>query len=236
MSATTETRPEGRVSSGAAPDIGAALVYLGALAVVVSVIWTTQPLPQVTPGLLERWTTLLLGLALIAASLVGGPRLASAVSGKLLCALGAAVCLSHAIDPTLESLPALAAHFPPWVFDAYPGLPTLGWMLAAVGALIWWAGGGRDEQAGPFRRVTVTCGLVLMAAIWVLRRLLVGAGYDVPQYGSALIAWRVLEATAILVVAMSVCGERRFGRWPLLLFGLGLAGHVARGFIGGGPS
>jgi hypothetical protein len=231
MSSAAIIEPAGRVRESSGAAVGAAIAYLGFLAIVVSAVWTVQPLPQVTAGKYEHYFTLILALALIAASLVGRARLAATAAGKLLCALGAVVCLSHALDPTFESIPAVAARMPMWIADAYPGLATVGWVLAALGALIWWAGGATEQPAALYRGVAVVCTLLLILATWGVRRGLVAAGYEVPLYGSALIVWRLVEVSATLVVALSVCGQRRFAQWPMLLFGLGLLGHSVRSLL-----
>lgn len=221
------------------PVVGVVLVTLGFLAIAVSAVWTTQPLPGTTAGKYEHPFGLLLGLALILGALLGRARLAGATAGKLLCALGAAVCLSHALDPTLESISALAARMPAWMADAYPGLPTLGWIVAAVGALVWWAGGEGDDRAALYRRVTTVGALLLIVVAWGTRRALIGGSaavhptqpYEIPSYQTALIVWHVIQTAAVLIVTMSVCGRRRFATWPLLLFGLALVGHSVRNLL-----
>jgi hypothetical protein len=236
MSAVAASETTGRLEGTAGPWIGVAITYLGFAAIVVSAAWTTQPLPQVTAGSKEHYFTALLGAVLVAAGAIGRARLARRVAGKLLCALGAAVCLSHSLDPMLETIPAIAAHMPRWLADSYPGLATIGWIVAALGGLIWWAGGAVDVEAGLFRRVAVTVTLLLLFVTWGVRQALVAAGYEVPLYGSQLIAWRIVEIAATLVVAMSVSGERRFAHWPMLLFGLGLLAHSARSFLPAPPA
>jgi len=231
MSSTAIAEPAGHVQGSSGSAAGVAITCVGFLAIVVSAVCTTQPLPQVTAGSHEHYFTLLLGVALIAASLAGRARLAATPTGKLLCALGAAVCLSHALDPTFESIPAIAARMPMWAADAYPGLATVGWIIAALGGLVWWTAGATDERAALYRRVMVICTFLLLFATWGVRRGLVAAGYEVPLYGSALIAWRLIEVSAILIVTVSVCGQRRFAHWPMLLFGLGLLGHSVRSIL-----
>jgi len=231
MASTSIAESAGRVQGSSGSAVGAAIVYVGFLAIVVSAVWTTQPLPQVTAGSHEHYFALLLAAALIIASLAGRARLAATTAGKLLCALGAVVCLSHALDPTFESIPAIAARMPMWIADAYPGLATVGWVIAALGGLIWWAAGATNERAALYRRVAVVCTLLLIFATWGVRRGLVAAGYEVPLYGSALIAWRLVEVSASLTVTLSVCGQRRFAHWPMLLFGLGLLAHSVRSIL-----
>ena len=233
MDSALEAEAQEHGPVGALSYVGAALVYLGFAAVVVSAAWTTRPLAD--PGKYQGPSLGLLGIVLVAAALIGRRALAGGVPGKLLCGVGAVVCLSVAVDPTLESIHSLGEGRPMWVLDAYPGMATVGWIIAAVGALLWWIGGGRAREGSAYRWVgVVCCGALVLAALGV-RQALVAARYDVPGYPTGLLVWRLLETGVTLVVALSVCGARSFRQWPMLLFGLGLAAHGVRGFIGPSP-
>jgi hypothetical protein len=196
------------------------------VALAASAAWTAMPLSAL--GLRERYMVGLVGLVLLAAAALGRTRLAASTPGKLLCGLGAGVCLRVAVDPTIEKLPGLSQAVPMWVLDAYPGLPTVGWLLAGVGALIWWLGGGRAGDASPYRATALVAGVVLAAATVATGAALRAAGYEVPTQGNLLLIWRALEVVVILTVALSVSGRRGFGPWPMVALGLGLLGHVAR--------
>jgi len=209
--------------------IGAVVAHLGFLALAASTAWTTMPLTPL--GLFERYMVGLVGLILVAAAAAGRSRFAGALPGKLLCALGAGICLRLAVDPTLEKLPGLGEALPMWVLDAYPGLATAGWMLAALGALIWGLGGGRAGDSGTYPGTAAIAGAALVVATLVVGAALRAAGYEVPMQGNLLLVWRVVEVVVTLVVALSVCGRRGFGPWPMVLLGIGLLGHVARTFI-----
>ena len=234
MAATTHAESATGQRSSAALWAGAALVHVGFVAVAVSTVWTTQPLTPL--GLFERYMIALVALVLIAAGTLGRGRLASGTPGKLLCALGAGMCLRIAVDPTLEKIPALGSALPMWVLNAYPGLPTVGWIVAALGALIWWLGGGTADDARPYRGVAIVSGLALMVVTLVVGTALRAAGYEVPTYDNMVLIWRTVEAVVTLVVAMSVCGGRGLGRWPLIVFGLALIGHFLRTGIGQPPA
>ncbi|MGQ9733152.1 MAG: hypothetical protein ACUVX8_17990 [Candidatus Zipacnadales bacterium] len=213
--------------------LGVLLAYAGFAGVLASAIWTTQVLPPF--GMFERYSLGLLGLILVMAGIVGQARLAASLPGKLLCALGAAACLRVGGDPTLEmAFPTLAHNVPMWILNAYPGLATVGWIVAGLGALIWWVAGG-SSTAGIYRSVTVVCALVLSIVAMLVHLLLTAAGYEVLRYDAGLLCWRLVEVAVILVVTLSLSGERAMGPAPLILFGIGLLGHVVRTFLGGTP-
>ncbi len=233
MSATTPA-VSGAVAQRTSPVlwVGAGLAHLGFAALAASTVWTAMP---VTPlGLFERYMVALVGLVLVVGGAAGRSRLAGAVPGKLLCALGAGICLRLAVDPTIERLPALSQALPMWVLDAYPGLATAGWILAALGALVWWAGGGTDGESGPYRGLTAAVGALLIAATLAVGAALRAAGYEVPTQGNLLLIWRVVEVVVTVVVVLAVSGRRGFGPWPMALLGTALLAHAARTFVGGG--
>jgi hypothetical protein len=213
---------------------GAAVAHLGFAAMAVSTVWTAMPLSPL--GLFERYMVELVGLVLIAAGTAGRTRLAGSTPGRLLCALGAGMCLRLAVDPTIEKLPALSAKLPMWAIDAYPGLATAGWLLAALGALIWWLGGGKAGDSEPYRGLAALVGLALVAATLAVGAALRAAGYEVPTYDNLLLVWRTVEVVVALVVAVSVSGRRGFGPWPMILLGAGLLGHVARTLLAPPPA
>ena len=233
MDSALEAEAQEHGPVGALSCVGAALAYLGFAAVVVSAAWTTRPLAD--PGKYQGPSLLVLGVVLVAATLIGRQALAGGALGKLLCGAGAVVCLSVAVDPTLESVGSVSERLPGWVLDAYPGLATVGWIVAAAGALLWWIGGGRARQGSLYRWVALVCSCALVLVALGVRQALVAARYDVPGYPTGLLVWRLLETGVTLVVALSVCGARSFRQWPMLLFGLGLAAHGVRGFIGPSP-
>ena len=233
MAATTHAEPVSVQRTSPALWVGAALVHLGFVAVAVSTVWTAQPLAPL--GLHERYMIGLVGAVIVASALVSR-RLASSTPGKLLCALGAGMCLRIAVDPTLESIPALGSALPMWALNAYPGLSTFGWIVAVFGAVIWWLGGGRADDARPYRGVAIVAGLALMVVTLCVGTALRAAGYEVPTYDNMVLIWQTLGVVMTLVVAMSVCGGRGVGRWPLIVFGLALVGHFARTFIGQPPA
>lgn len=220
-----------RPDSRAPAVLGAVLVYTGLGAMAVSAGWTTAVHPFSEPGLYQRHMFGLLALALVGAAAIGRGALAATAAGKLLCALGAAVCMSVAVDPTLESIGSFAEKLPMWLLDVYPGLATIGWIIAALGALLWWLGGGRAGEARLYRGVAAVGTVVLALIALGLRSALLSAGYDVPAHPTGVLVWRLVEAGAVLVTALAVCGARRFGQWPMLIFGLGLGVHVARSFL-----
>jgi hypothetical protein len=232
MEAAQEADVPERPTGGPLAVMGAALAYTGFAAIAVSAGWTTAVHPFSEPGLYQRHMFGLLALVLVGAAAIGRGALTAKTAGKLLCALGAAVCMSVAVDPTLESVGSLGERLPTWLLDAYPGLATLGWIVAAVGALVWWLSVGRAGEARLYRFVVVVGAIVLGVAAVGLRSALLSAGYDVPAHPTGLFVWRVVETGAVLATAMAVCGERRFSQWPMLIFGIGLAVHVGRGFVG----
>ena len=234
MAASTHAEPLPAQRTSPALWVGAALVHVGFAAVAVSTVWTAQPLAPL--GLHERHVIALVALVLIAAAAIGRGRLASSTPGKLLCALGAGMCLRIAVDPTFEKIPSLGSALPMWALNAYPGLPTVGWVLAVLGALIWWLGGGRPEDARPYRGVAGVVGAVLMVVTGVVGTALRGAGYEVPVYDNMLLIRQTVGVVVMLVVAMSVCGRRGFGPWPMVLLGAGLLGHVIRTFVAPPPT
>ncbi|MBM3471745.1 MAG: hypothetical protein FJX75_00565 [Armatimonadetes bacterium] len=234
MVASTYAEPVPAQRTSAALWAGAALVHVGFAALAVSTVWTAQPLTAL--GLYERYAIALVGAILVVFALVSRGRLASSTPGKLLCALGAGMCLRIAVDPTFEKIPTIGSALPMWALNAYPGLPTVGWLLAGLGALVWWLGGGRADDARPYRGVAVVAGLVLMAVTLVVGAALRAAGYEVPMYDNMLLIWQTLGVVVTLVVAMSVCGRRGFGPWPMVLLGAGLLGHVIRTFIAPPPT
>ena len=96
-------------------------------------------------------------------------------------------------------------------------------------------GGGRAREGGPLRWVaTIGCIVLVLVAVGV-RHALVAAGYEVPAYQTGLLVWRIVETGVVLTAALSVCGERGFRQWPMLLLGIGLAAHGVRGFVGQPP-
>jgi hypothetical protein len=234
MSATTQAEAAGRSLNPAAMAVGSVLAHVGFAALAVSTVWTTMPLSPL--GLHERYMLALAGLVLVVGGAVGRSRLAGSTPGKLLCALGAGMCLQIAVDPTLEKLPGIGPRLPMWVADAYPGLATAGWALAALGALIWWLGGGSAGDVRRYRGVAAVSGLALIIVTVGVWTALKAAGYEVPGYDNGLLIWRIVQVTVGLVVAMSVSGRRGYGPWPMMLLGAGLLGHVVRTFIGQPPA
>jgi len=232
MSATVQHEAAGSAPLSVVSAVGNVLVYVGFAAMAVSAVWTAAPGGPERPY--EWYTIDRLGLALIAVGAIGGSRFAGSTAGKLLCALGAALCLRVAGEPLLEQVPGLQAVMPQWLADAYPGLATVGWMVAGLGALIWWLGGARAPGASPYAGIAVACGLVLVGATVLVWVGLVAAGYAdrVPAHENGLLIWQLVQMTAILVIAMSVSGGRRFGQWPVILFGAALVGHAVRLFVG----
>ncbi len=212
--------------------VGAVLAYAGFAALAVSAGWTTAVHPFSEPGLYQRHMFGLVALVLVGGAAIGRGGLAAKTVGKLLCALGAAVCMSVAVDPTLESIGSLGGRLPTWLLDAYPGLATLGWIVAAAGALVWWLSVGRAGEGRLYRSIAIVGTFVLALAAVGLRCALLSAGYDVPAHPTGLLVWRLVETGAVLATAMTVCGERRFSQWPMLIFGIGLAVHAGRGFVG----
>ncbi len=215
--------------------LGAALVYVGFAATAVSAGWTTGVHPFSEPGLYQRHIFGLLALALAGVAIIGRGPLAAKAVGKLLCALGAAACMSVAVDPTLESIGSLSEKLPMWLLDAYPGLATLGWIVAVLGVLVWWCSTGNAGQGRLYRAVAVVATVALAFVALGLRSALLSVGYDVPAHPTGVVVWRLVESGAVLVTAMAVCGERKFGQWPMLIFSIGLAAHVARGFLSPPP-
>jgi len=226
MSAATQAESAPVQRSSATLWLGAALTHVGFAALAASTVWTAMPLTQ--HGSYERFMICFVGAVLVAVALIGGARLASSTPGKLLCALGAGICLRIAVDPTLEKLPALSNALPMWALDAYPGLATVGWIVAALGALVWWLGGGRANDARPYRGIALVGGVLLIGVTLCVGAALKAAGYEVPIHDNLLLVWRTVEVVVTLVVAMSVCGGRGVGRWPLVMLGLALMGHFLR--------
>lgn len=209
--------------------VGAGMVHLGLLALAASAVWTVSPLSPL--GLWEHFVLGLVGVVLVGAAIVGRARFAASITGKLLCGLGAGICLRLAVDPTLEDLPAISKALPMWVLNAYPGLPTIGWLLAGIGALVWWMGGGRVGEVGVYRGVAMWVALLVIAAAVVTGTALQMAGYEVPTYDNALLCWRTIETVVTLMVAMSVSGGHALGLWPAVTVGLGILGHVSRALM-----
>jgi len=234
MSAASGTEAAVEARSSPALACGAAVTYLGLGALVASAVWTVAPLAA--QGRFEGPMIGLVGLVLVGAGAIGRRRFAGSTPGKLLCALGAGLCLRVAVDPTLESIPALGKALPSWAAPAYPGLATLGWVLAALGAAIWWLGSRAAGGASPYRGVTVVCGALLVGVTAGVGSALAAAGYEVPRADNGLLVWRLIEAMTVLMVAMSISGARGFAQWPLLLFGAGLVGHAVRTFVSHPPA
>ena len=106
MNAAQEADVPERPTGGLLPVVGAVLAYAGFAAIAVSAGWTTAVHPFSEPGVYQRHLFGLLALALVGVAIIGRGALAATAAGKLLCALGAAVCVSVAVDPTLESIGA----------------------------------------------------------------------------------------------------------------------------------
>ncbi|HJN17150.1 MAG TPA: hypothetical protein QGH10_16710, partial [Armatimonadota bacterium] len=208
------------------------LVYVGLAAIAVSTIWTTNPLAP--HGSKEKFTLLLLGVALLAAAAIGRSRFAATTPAKLLCALGVATCMRLAVDPTFESIGSLADTLPMWILDAYPGLGTLGWIVLGIGGSVWCVGGGKSGTDNLFRKAGLISAIALIVVAFSVRAALTAAGYEVPAYSSGLTIYRIIAVAVPLLVIMTVSGERKFAHWPSLIVGLALIGHVARMFMGGG--
>ena len=130
MNGSTETGVEAEADGGGLSGFGAVLIHIGLAAIAVSTVWTTRPLAphgrfesDTLPFLglhFERYTLALLGLALLAAAVIGRRRFAAAAPAKLLCALGAAACLRLAVDPTLDRMiPPLEEHSPGHLFACH---------------------------------------------------------------------------------------------------------------------
>jgi hypothetical protein len=214
--------------------VGAAIAYLGFAALGASAVWTVAPL---TPhGLFERHMVAFAGLVLVAAGALGRGRLAASLTGKLLCALGAGLCLRLAVDPTFESLPSVGSALPMWAMNAYPGLPTVGWIVAALGTALWALGGGQGGELSPYRGAAVVVVLLLALVTVAVRLALAAAGYEVPGYENGLLIWRLVEAGLTMLMALTASGGRCFGPGPLTLLGLALIGHAAHAFLAPGDA
>lgn len=233
MSANAENQVVADKGGGVPAWVGAAIVFVGLAAIAVSTVWTTDP--WIGLGLHERYTLGLLGLALLVVAVIGRNRFASKVPAKLLCALGAAACMRLATYPTLNDyLPGVAEKLPTWLEQSYPNLAIAGSILALVGLIVWGLSTGRWRERSPWETTAAWCVPVLVVVAVAAHLTLKAAGYELYTDDLNRTVWQLAVVGISLGVGLAVCGEKRFGFWPMVILAAGLLGHVARTFMGGG--
>jgi len=233
MSANAENQVVADKGGGAPAWVGAVIVFIGLAAIAVSTVWTTDPWVGLGPH--ERYTLGLLGLALLAVAVIGRNRFASKAPARLLCALGAAACMRLAEGPLVRDyLPGLDEKLPMWLEQSYPGLAVAGSLLALVGLIVWKLATGRRRERSVWEAVASWCVLVLVVIAVATHLTLKAAGYVLNTDDLYRTVLQLVVVGIPLVVGLAVCGEKRFGFWPMIILAAGLLGHVARTFMGGG--
>lgn len=205
------------------PIIG---VHAGLLTVAFSVVYTPQP-----PGWFDLSEYIgfgLIGLVLIVFAAVRR-RDGTGLVGSALLALGAATALWMAWDPQLATLPGMA-----WIGESplgrlEPHLAHVGVAIAAVFLVLQMAVDRRImPRPVPFGGALIAAA-VFVIALGTLMTLCLRGMYDLTgTSGLALMSFRAVSFTLLMLVAVIVSGVRGVGTWAHLYLGLALLGAIAR--------
>ncbi len=201
-------------------------VHAGLLTLAFSILYTEQP-----PGWFEPTEYAgfgLIGLALVAFAIVRR-RDTTGVVGSGLLALGAAAALWMSWDPQLAALPGLSAIAETGLGELNPSLAHIGVLIAALSLALQIAVDRRMmPREVPFGGGTIAAALLVLA-LGIIMHLALRGLYDLSgTSGIALLSFRTVSFTLLLLVCLVTSGVRGVGNWAHLYLGIALLGAVAR--------
>ncbi len=206
------------------PAVG---VHVGLQLVAFSAAWTLQPEGWLSRG---QWASFgLIGLAVLVGGACKLRRGAGRVALRALLALGGATALYLAYDPQLASLPGLAGISAGPLAELEPSLAHVGVLIAAIFLGVYAAVDRRTVLGRvAFRNAVVTAAVLVLALAGIMWLGLHGI-YDLSgTTGIAMLAFRVVSFTLVLVTCLTLSGAPGVGAVAHLYVGAALLIAVAR--------
>ncbi len=175
----------------------------------------------------------LIGLAALIVALVWRGERARGTFAVGIGGLAAATALYLSYDPQLASLPGMSFIGMSPVGLLMPGLAHVGVLLAAIFVALQMAIDRRALQEDvPFRSATFAAAALVLALAGVMWLALHNI-YDLAgTSGTAMLVFRVISYSVLMVVTMTLSGARGVGSLPQGLFGLSVLIAVARNLMG----
>ncbi len=205
-------------------------VHIGLAIVAVGAVYTLQP-----PGAFgtrELISFGVVGLALIGFGIIRWGR-GTGAAGRGVLAFGAAIALYLAWDPQLASLPGLAGIGGGPLGGLEPSLAHIGAVMAAIFLALQMAVDRRAMPTEVAFRGALLAAALLVIALGVIMWLALRGLYDLSgTSGIALLSFRTVAYTLLMLVCLTASGMRRVGTLAHIYMGLALVAAVARNMMG----